>query len=170
MTVSKLMYVLCSITQLLPHGKGHSSPHFLAHVYCGQTAGWIRIPLGTDVQAAIRGHNTLRLRYDTIRIVSYRMSVYEAKAVIFASTSGSPVDGGHCNVCQLVGYSISILVMSTRYHHHHVNACKRRREPMTRDAAVTGGGATSKEWSIASNPTLIALEHSVTQSRQPTDR
>jgi len=22
---------------LAPHGKGHSSPHFLAHVYCGQT-------------------------------------------------------------------------------------------------------------------------------------
>jgi len=23
--------------------------HFTAHVYCGQTAGWIRIPLDTDV-------------------------------------------------------------------------------------------------------------------------
>jgi len=33
-----------------PHGKGHSSlPHFSAHVYCGQTAGWIRIPLGKEV-------------------------------------------------------------------------------------------------------------------------
>jgi len=29
--------------------KGHSSPHFLAHVYYGQMAGWIRIPLGTEV-------------------------------------------------------------------------------------------------------------------------
>jgi len=28
--------------------KGHS-PQFLAHVRCGQTAGWIKIPLGTDV-------------------------------------------------------------------------------------------------------------------------
>jgi len=26
-----------------------SLPHFSAHVYCGQTAGWIRIPLGTEV-------------------------------------------------------------------------------------------------------------------------
>jgi len=25
------------------------SPHFLAHVYCGQTAGWINMPLGTQV-------------------------------------------------------------------------------------------------------------------------
>jgi len=33
----------------LAHGKGHSIPHFSAHVCCGQTAGWIRIPLGTEV-------------------------------------------------------------------------------------------------------------------------
>ena len=32
-----------------PPRKGHSIPHFWAHVYCGQTAGWIRIPLGTEV-------------------------------------------------------------------------------------------------------------------------
>jgi len=29
--------------------KGHSSPHFSAHVCCGQTAGWIKMPLGTEV-------------------------------------------------------------------------------------------------------------------------
>ena len=28
--------------------KGHS-PHFLTHVYCSKTAGWIKIPLGTKV-------------------------------------------------------------------------------------------------------------------------
>jgi len=28
--------------------KGHSSPQFSAHVCCGQTAGWIKMPLGTD--------------------------------------------------------------------------------------------------------------------------
>jgi len=33
-----------------PHnGKGHSSPHFSAHVHCGRTAEWIRIPFGTEV-------------------------------------------------------------------------------------------------------------------------
>ena len=29
--------------------KGHSSPQFSAHVYCGQTAGWIKMPLGAKV-------------------------------------------------------------------------------------------------------------------------
>ena len=29
--------------------KGHSTPLFFAHVYCDQTAGFIRIPLGTEV-------------------------------------------------------------------------------------------------------------------------
>ena len=28
--------------------KGHS-PQFLVHVYCGQTAGWMKTPLGTEV-------------------------------------------------------------------------------------------------------------------------
>jgi len=27
----------------------HSSPHFWAHVYCGQTAEWINMPLGIEV-------------------------------------------------------------------------------------------------------------------------
>jgi len=26
-----------------------AQPHFLAHVYCDQTAGWIKMPLGTEV-------------------------------------------------------------------------------------------------------------------------
>ena len=29
--------------------KGHTSPQFSNHVYCDQTAGWIRMPLGTEV-------------------------------------------------------------------------------------------------------------------------
>ena len=31
-----------------PLAKGHSPP-ILAHVCCGQTAGWIKMPLGTEV-------------------------------------------------------------------------------------------------------------------------
>ena len=31
-----------------PHQTGHS-PQFLAHVCCSQTAGWMRMPLGTEV-------------------------------------------------------------------------------------------------------------------------
>jgi len=30
-----------------PPKKGHS-PQFLAHVYCGQMAGWMKTPLGTE--------------------------------------------------------------------------------------------------------------------------
>jgi len=30
-------------------GTAASPPHFSAHVYCGQAAGWIRMPLGTEV-------------------------------------------------------------------------------------------------------------------------
>jgi len=31
-----------------PLQKGHS-PQFSAHVYCGETAGWIKMPLGIEV-------------------------------------------------------------------------------------------------------------------------
>jgi len=35
----------------LPPKKGTPIPtQFLAHVYCGQTAGWIKMPLGTEVK------------------------------------------------------------------------------------------------------------------------
>ena len=29
--------------------KKGTAPHFSAHVYCGQTAGWIKMSLGTEV-------------------------------------------------------------------------------------------------------------------------
>jgi len=29
--------------------KGTQHPQFSAHVYCGQTAGWTKMPLGTEV-------------------------------------------------------------------------------------------------------------------------
>ena len=29
--------------------RGTAAPLFLAHVYCGQTAGWIKMSLGTEV-------------------------------------------------------------------------------------------------------------------------
>jgi len=32
-----------------PQKKGTAPTQFLAHVYCGQTAGWIKMPLGTEV-------------------------------------------------------------------------------------------------------------------------
>jgi len=32
-----------------PPQKGHSSPQFSAHVYCGQTARYIKMPLSTEI-------------------------------------------------------------------------------------------------------------------------
>jgi len=32
-----------------PPKRGHISPHFSAHVYCSETAGWIKMPFGTEV-------------------------------------------------------------------------------------------------------------------------
>jgi len=38
----------CKMGDPAPLKRG-TSPHFLAHVYCGQTAGWIKMPLGMEV-------------------------------------------------------------------------------------------------------------------------
>ena len=45
-----------------PSSKRGQSPQFLAHVYCGQTAGWIKIPLGTEV-GLDPGNIVLDVRY-----------------------------------------------------------------------------------------------------------
>jgi len=34
--------------------KGRSPTQFSAHVYCGQTAAWIKMPLGTEVDLGLR--------------------------------------------------------------------------------------------------------------------
>jgi len=41
--------VLDGDTAPLPPKGAAADPQFLAHVYCGQTAGWIKTPLGTEV-------------------------------------------------------------------------------------------------------------------------
>jgi len=46
-------------TQLRPPQKGaEPPPQFSAHVYCGQTAGWIKTALGTEVDVG-PGHFVL---------------------------------------------------------------------------------------------------------------
>jgi len=41
---------LCSMgTQPLPKKGAEPPPQFSAHVYCGQTAGWIKMPLGMEL-------------------------------------------------------------------------------------------------------------------------
>jgi len=37
-----------------PSPKRGRSPQFSAHVYCGQTAAWIKMPLGTEVGLGLR--------------------------------------------------------------------------------------------------------------------
>ena len=44
-----------------PTPKG-AQPQFLAHVYCGQMAGWIKMPLGTEVHLG-PGHIVLAVSY-----------------------------------------------------------------------------------------------------------
>jgi len=50
MEVASAQSSLCSMGTQLPPEKGHTHPQFLAHVYWGQTAGWIKIPLCTEVK------------------------------------------------------------------------------------------------------------------------
>jgi len=45
--------VLDGVPATLPQ-KGWSPTQFSAHVYCGQTAGWIKTPLGTEVGLCLR--------------------------------------------------------------------------------------------------------------------
>jgi len=37
-----------------PLTKRSGAPNFWAHVYCGQTAAWIKMPLGTEVGLGLR--------------------------------------------------------------------------------------------------------------------
>ena len=64
-------------TQLPPEkGHIHDHPHpFLAHVYCGQTAGWMKTPLGTEADLGA-GHIVL----DGVPALSERGTVHFAFA------------------------------------------------------------------------------------------
>jgi len=42
--------ILIDVDPATPRKKGTFTPtQFLTHVYCGQTAGWMKTPLGTEV-------------------------------------------------------------------------------------------------------------------------
>jgi len=45
-------------TQLPPEKMAHHPTKFFAYVYCGQTAGWMKTPLGTEVDLSL-GHIVL---------------------------------------------------------------------------------------------------------------
>jgi len=44
-----------------PTQKGRSPTQFSAHVYCGQTAAWIKMPLGTEVGLGLRDSMSTKL-------------------------------------------------------------------------------------------------------------
>jgi len=46
--------------------KAGAPPQFSAHVYCGQTAGWIKMPLGTEVGL---GSNDIVLVHGQVTII-----------------------------------------------------------------------------------------------------
>ena len=46
--------IVFDIWTQLPPEKGTPTPtQFLAHVYCGQTAAWIKMPLGKEVDLSL---------------------------------------------------------------------------------------------------------------------
>jgi len=53
-----------------PPGKNAQPPtQFVVHVYCGQTAGWIKMPLGTEINLGPGDGKTWRLVPSTGRTV-----------------------------------------------------------------------------------------------------
>jgi len=47
--VASIQATLCYMETQLPFPKRGQSPQFSAHVYCGQTAAWIKMNLGKEV-------------------------------------------------------------------------------------------------------------------------
>jgi len=58
MQVASALATLYYMGTQLPSPKRGRTPQFSAHVYCGQTAGWMKTPLGTEVDLG-RGHIVL---------------------------------------------------------------------------------------------------------------
>ena len=51
--------IVFDVDPATPRKKGTPTPtQFLAHVYCGQMAGWMKTPLGTEVDLGV-GHTVL---------------------------------------------------------------------------------------------------------------
>jgi len=47
--VGSALVTLCQMGTQLPLPPNGHRPQFPAHVYCGQTAGWIKMPLGREL-------------------------------------------------------------------------------------------------------------------------
>jgi len=54
-----LRNIVFDVDPATPIQKGHTHPHpILAHVYCGQMAGWMKTPLDTELDLSL-GHIVL---------------------------------------------------------------------------------------------------------------
>jgi len=62
-----------------PLPKKGTDPQFLAHVYCGQTAGWIKTPLGTEVDLG-PGHFVLNRRVPSYQQKRHSRTLFSAHA------------------------------------------------------------------------------------------
>jgi len=75
---------LCSMGTQLPQKKGTPTPpNFLAHVSCGQTAGWIKMQLGTEVNLG-SGDFVLDGVADPLKVTHPQFSVH----VYYGQTAG----------------------------------------------------------------------------------
>ena len=57
-----------------PPQKGGEAPKFSAYVYCGQTAGWIKMALGQDLISAGTHGNSVPLLFDSGTAVPTEMN------------------------------------------------------------------------------------------------
>jgi len=69
--------------------KGAQHPHFSAHVYCGQTAGWIKMPVGMEVDLGpghiVLGGAKLPRKWGTAAPASWPISIVATVAISVTS-------------------------------------------------------------------------------------
>jgi len=63
-----------------PRKKAHHPTQFLAHVYCGQTAGWMKMLLGTEVDLG-PGHIVLDVVPAGIAIANTALAMRALRAL-----------------------------------------------------------------------------------------
>ena len=59
----------------LPLQKTARPYHFSAHVYCGQTAGWIKMPISTEVGLGPSDRGTAAPTFRTMSIMAKRSPI-----------------------------------------------------------------------------------------------
>jgi len=63
-----------------------AASHFSAHVYCGQTAGWIKMPLGTNVGL---GPGHIVLDGDQLPLKRDRAATFRPMSIVAKRLDGS---------------------------------------------------------------------------------